>query len=248
MSQTKPILGYGYSLEGREAAWKELEAGLPARGPNCPRAADLLEFALEQVHFPAEETRLRAHVFGCAICKSRLEVQQQAVQQAESLRASPPAATLQEQVAAAFLACRRPRWAGAVQPAPRKLATDNTPSVINHQVTLSACDDRVQPSLIGFLQWTSPDSEPKNPWYVTLRLPLQASDPMAENAEAALEELTRHIVRLIFLSADRRPGLSLETQLEWDEDHKELISHPQRVPIADPQTITGVELSHTAVP
>src|SRR5262249_12469341 len=109
MNRINLILGYGFSLEGREADWGDLEAGLPARGPNCPLTAELLELALGQTQ-ASEGDRLRAHVSECASCRSRLEVQQRAVQRAETMR-SPSVPTLQEQVAADFQARRRLRWA-----------------------------------------------------------------------------------------------------------------------------------------
>jgi hypothetical protein len=238
MNRTNLILGYGFSLEGREADWEELEAELPVRGPNCPLTADLLEFALGQVQSPQEADRLRVHVSECVSCRNRLDVQQRAVRRAESLRAATPAATLQEQVAADFRARRKPHRRGAMRPVSKLLLADS-----GKPVALLAPNDPGLPPLNAVLQWSKPDpNRNDSPWYVTLRLPSQALEPTWGNPESELEELSGYLVRLTFWIADRKPGLSVEARLDWDAEHKQLVSHrPERVALSDPQAVTDVE-------
>src|SRR5690242_7087407 len=95
MSPKNPVLGYGFSLEGREAAWRELEAHLPARaGPDCPSGVDLLELAYGLLDEGCA-AQLRTHVQGCASCQARLQIQESAVRRArERPTAAPSTMTL----------------------------------------------------------------------------------------------------------------------------------------------------------
>src|SRR4051812_15210054 len=92
MNEKWPLFGYGYSLEGRRGAWEELEAVLPAKGPNCPPTLDWIDLVLDQNTNKGSD--LHAHRAGCAYCEARYAALQRAAARLEEVRAEAGQPTL----------------------------------------------------------------------------------------------------------------------------------------------------------
>jgi peptide deformylase len=100
MNPTNPFPGYGYSFEGRQAAWDRIESGLPPRGPGCPFVLDLLDHMRGELSESAAEP-LSRHVAGCPACQARLESLRRGQERLATLiRTEGP--TLGEELAAEF--------------------------------------------------------------------------------------------------------------------------------------------------
>src|SRR5262249_57066232 len=84
-----PILGFGFSPEGRAAAWKNLQEEDP-RGPDCPLTLELLDLAQGGLDGDHRE-RVRRHVDSCSRCAVRFGAQTRALAKLKEARDRAPA-------------------------------------------------------------------------------------------------------------------------------------------------------------
>jgi hypothetical protein len=241
MSSPFALFGYGFSPQGRDADWEDIEADLPARGPDCPPTADYLDLALGQASSQTEAS-LRAHLQGgCPYCQGRFEAQQRAVGMSRTLAAAaPPRAA----VVAELRSRRAAVCAGNLQRLPAAWKGDTAgPLPIDYQVTLAFPPDSHRPTLQAYVQ-LSRRGPHGSPWYVAVRLPSFTSDQHHGNAPADLDALDGHLVRLLLIGRDAKTSCPVETRLDWDSRQEQLVSHPERMPlIADPPDVTRIECS-----
>jgi hypothetical protein len=255
MNTHDDFLGYGFSPHGREADWRDLEADLPVKGPNCPLTADLFDLALGLASGP-EAARLRAHIdgdrlsdkTGCPYCRSRFEAQRRAIQRADELQDQAAVSTpLSEQIAAAFRNRGRYRRSGAVQ-AVKTLAADGDLVVIDQHVTLGLPDGPAETAapLELFIQWSRPRQDEAGPggahrWSVTLRLPSRTADAPTGTVREDLQRLGGRQVQVTWTAPGAGHAWQVQTDLYWDV--QQLVSHPEDVLIEDPGVLTHVELT-----
>jgi hypothetical protein len=250
MTQRKQgIYGYGFSLEGLVAARHELETDRPARGPTCPLTADLMDLALGQAE-AADARRLRDHLADCPGCQVRFASQERAVQQLQEQTSQAPPSKLRAEVLGELRDRQRLRLRGAVTTIAR-LAADGGPNTIKQVVTLMpVTDGTCGAAMHAVLEWNrsaagSAGGQIPGPWSVTLSLPLRSSAEHHErehaNAETDLNALAGRPVRLKLLTSNPLESYHLETQLHWDPDHTELISHPETVAVKDPGCIASAD-------
>jgi hypothetical protein len=88
MTNERDLLVYSLPPEGG-VAWEEFEAAFPAKKPDCPLTADLIELAGGQADAVAA-ARLGEHAAGCADCRASLEAYRRAGQEGAEAD-TPPA-------------------------------------------------------------------------------------------------------------------------------------------------------------
>jgi hypothetical protein len=249
MTRKQNIFGYGFSLEGRRADWQELESGLPTRGAHCPLTADLLDLALGQAD-PKVGKSLKDHLAGCDYCRGRFGAQERAVQRFRASHAGAASnSSAYSDVVAEFRQRRHPSRRGKVETVHSRAADDGQ-SRYQHRVTLLLPGEEPGLPLHAILDWgrsrlAQAGAGVPSPWRVALRLPLPDTGFGPGNAEPELVALAGCQVRLDLLpdpALSPWPPETFETQLDWDPDHKVLVSHPEVVSLDDPAALDEVEL------
>jgi GAF domain-containing protein len=238
MTPRKPdFFGFHLSSEGAGADWKKLEADLPVKGPQCPPTAVFLELALGRADTPAEKD-LRSHLAVCDYCRDRFARQERAVQRSLAGPVLVPAPTRGAEVTAEP-APLPPGRRGLVETFQGQAAAAGGPVPVKHVATLTALAGQAGLPVHVILEWSRAGA---GPWRVALRLPSERHDRKFGNAEAELGRLDGCQVRLQLLAAEPAPPWTVDTQLYWDPEHTELVSHPEGVALRDPTAIAGVEL------
>ncbi|HEY7310984.1 MAG TPA: hypothetical protein VH643_16590 [Gemmataceae bacterium] len=252
MAENMGILGYGFSREGRDADWQELEAELSAKGPDCPLTADLLDLALNWGQ-GSDAQRVREHLdSGCAYCRGRFEAQQRAIAQAEELPIAPmdvprvPAVgpSIFERVSARLRerTTTPRRLVGEMKPVLR-LAGDSGPRKRPFQVALREEGAEAGPDVLNVeVSFYQPDPTAAKTWSLELYAPVKNRDGEHVNAEPRLRELDGRAVRLVLKSADFAPVKKLTTALDWDPAGQQLVSLNSTLEIDDPARIKYLEL------
>jgi hypothetical protein len=229
--------GFGFSREGRQAAWKALEEE-PPRGPDCALTLELLDLARDRLEEP-DRARVRGHLEGCPRCRQRLDAQKSALARLQQARAATPAESTVAGVAAAFARRRRSAWQGTVDPA-ALLHCDSPDQEHEVEVRLAAPEkDLVLP---GFLRWSRSDRG-AGPWYVSLRIPR----PAQAAAQASWEELADRDIDLTLTDERDQRSWSVSTELAVmsagaGATGSALISRPEEVSLEQPGVVKAVRL------
>jgi hypothetical protein len=248
MKKNSTFLGYGWSASGLEADCPDPSAAMPAKGPDCPLTADLLDLALTLVDPEAEDT-LRKHLTKCAYCEARYLAQCRAVQQAEGLRTAVPAPTPRERMAKELAARIRNIRVGAVQMLRLKPLKADGDAPVKQYVCLTLPEQAsMQDGLNALLHWTAvrrPNNASRDAesWSLILRLPTRQSDADHGNADADLQSFDRRRIVLSLLPRNGGRTHFVDTQLLWATDRTALVTHPSTVRLDNPERIQFVEFS-----
>jgi len=232
MSDPRDFLGYGFSRKGREAAWKDLQAGPPGRKPDCPLTLELIDFARKLLNDPSREAQIRDHLKDCRYCSDRLDAQRRAIQRMGALGRKEQDPVLAD--VAPLLAARRARtWAGDVTFI-KNAATSGAVEERKARVELFA-PPGVPGPLHGKLLWTrvrTVGAEPPSPWRLGLWFPAQ-SDEMPGNSPDVLDQLAGAQVEVELLDSNSEQRGWITTWLRRLENGKDLGSHPEPVDEVD---------------
>jgi hypothetical protein len=253
------FLGYGFSPEALAAEWEELEADLPARGPNCPFTLDLIELALGSTA-QLDGARLQGHIDGCEYCRKRFESLQQATQQAFAPPVVPKGAATFGDVCAGlrgFGLVGKPilapeKASGLAAEKALGLAAKDGLNLVVHRIPLRPEDSDPLPPLNLFLvcnELTAGRSSggEGTTWAIQLIFQSDQLDREHGNPEAELTRLSSYQVRLGLRGRlpdqDRDWRRQLTTRLDWRADQHQLASPRVEVSIEDPGSLTEVGFS-----
>lgn len=267
MKETMNILGYGFSREGRDADWQELEAELPAKGPDCPLTGDLLDLALNREQ-QAEAARVREHLDGCDYCRGRFEAQKRAIAQANAFRADAAGPSLFESVSLLLEERIADRLVGEMKLVPAapptaagpRLAAGSVPSLAaacgplqstacgprehSFEVALRKEGDKAgSDALNGLVFVRMPESAAASTWSVVFSAPVKTPERKHGNTESRLRDLSGREVLLVLKTADFADVKSLTTRLDWDPLEKQLVSLKRTIEIDDPTRLKHLEFT-----
>jgi hypothetical protein len=268
MKNSVAFFGYGFSREGREAAWKELEANLPEPGPDCPPTLEMLDLALGLPLEAARVSQLQQHLGSCPRCLARFESQKRAVRKMNALplhpqSLSPHALPLSQRgrgeqeggptlagVALALAERRGRQRSGKLVFVGNKTAS-GAYEECKARVEFDSPDHQDRP-LRGWMLWTracqpgdrmevAPLEAPGriNKWHVALRFPGNRADPQGNDPEL-LEGYADCAIDLQLSGVDLAPTWALQIRLYRLSDGFDLGSHPLAVDVLDPHQVTEV--------